>query len=167
MERRSWISRTLHSARRTDHSCGRTRAYRTFVPAIALLLLIAGTAHAGEAVRPDCRIDEGSCRAAKGTLLVTFELLPRPVKVMRELAFAVTLQDKGTQVTDASVAVELTMPGMVMGKNTVILLSKGGGIYEGKGVIVRCPSGSRLWRANVNVRRGGKTAAVPFLFEVQ
>lgn len=161
MEQRSSISRTpLIAAPNEKRPAPLMRAL------LLALLLSAGAADAGEIVQPDCRIDHGPCMNKVRDFTVTFELSPKPVKVMRELAFSVTVTEKGAVVNDASISVSLTMPGMVMGTNTVILRSVGNGRYEGKGVIVRCPTGQKVWKAAVAVRRGNRTLSAPFLFEV-
>ena len=120
----------------------------------ALLVLTVGSAYSDEAVLTDCRIDAGPCTRSVRSLQVTFDVLPKPVKVMKELTFSVMVLDNGKPVNDASVSVDLTMPGMVMGTNTVMLQRLDSSAYEGKGVIVRCPSGKKLWKATVAVRRG-------------
>jgi hypothetical protein len=61
------------------------------------------------------------------------------------------------------IAVDLTMPGMYMGKNRVILKRESPGKYTGKGIIPLCPSGRKLWKATVTV--AGVDAA-GFLFNV-
>ncbi len=137
------------------------------LPAILCLLLVTGAAHAQGTAQADCRIDEGPCTVTVRSFHMTFALEPRPVKTMRELLFAVTVREKETPVDDASVSVNLTMPGMTMGVNTVMLENKGRGVYEGKSVIVRCPSGKKIWKATIAVRRGGKTVSAPFVFEVR
>jgi hypothetical protein len=55
------------------------------------------------------------------------------------------------------------MPGMKMGPNRVLLKLTDQGFYEGKGVIVRCPSGRRTWFANINIPESGE---VKFIFDV-
>lgn len=115
----------------------------------------------------DCRIDAGACTRAVGTLSVLFDITPKPVKVMREVTFTVTVQDGGRPVTDALLSVGLTMPGMYMGKNVVRLAHRGNGVYEGNGVIIRCPSGKKMWKASVSLQRGGAVKTASYIFEVQ
>jgi hypothetical protein len=55
------------------------------------------------------------------------------------------------------------MPGMKMGPNRIQLKSAGNDTYEGRGVIVKCPSGRRTWRATVTVPDFGQT---DFVFDV-
>jgi hypothetical protein len=57
---------------------------------------------------------------------------------------------------DALPRVELSMPGMEMGRNRVPLARSGDGVFRGTGVFVRCPSGRREWVATVTVPDRGK-----------
>ena len=50
-----------------------------------------------------------------------------------------------------------------MGPNRVKMKPVGKNVYEGKGVIVKCPSGHRVWRATVTVPDMGKAE---FVFDV-
>jgi nitrogen fixation protein FixH len=114
-----------------------------------------------------CDIQLGPCiRETEDGTTVKFDIKPRPVRAMAELEFIVTLTRGGTPLDGASVALELSMPGMFMGENRPALKQADPGRFEGKGVIIRCPSGEKTWQAAVTVARGGKTAAVDFLFEV-
>jgi hypothetical protein len=55
------------------------------------------------------------------------------------------------------------MPAMAMGPNRVILKQVDQNTYEGKGIIVRCKSGKRTWRATVTLPGLGK---VEYTFDV-
>ena len=55
---------------------------------------------------------------------------------------------------------------MFMGQNVIGLNHLRDGIYEGKGVIVRCPSGKKIWRASVAIHRAGNESVVDYIFEV-
>jgi hypothetical protein len=50
-----------------------------------------------------------------------------------------------------------------MGRNRVTLKPAGESGFEGKGVIVRCPSGRRTWKATVTAPNLG---SVEFVFDV-
>lgn len=91
---------------------------------------------------------------------MTLDIGPRPVTAMENLKFTVTFS--GSQPV-AAPHIDLGMPGMKMGKNRVALTRTGQGGYEGEGVIVRCPSGRRTWRAKVTVPGIGEAA---FVFDV-
>jgi hypothetical protein len=47
---------------------------------------------------------------------------------------------------------------MYMGENVVRLAPAGEGRWRGRGVIVKCPSGRRAWRATVRVPPLGEAA---------
>jgi len=130
---------------------------------IALLLLVQPSA----AAAVDCNADSGTCKKEVKGLSVAFDITPKPVAVMRELTYFVTIKDGGLPVDDADLAVDFSMPGMFMGKNVVHLALRKDGVYTGKGVIIRCPSGEKIWKALVTVKRGSKITTVPFVFEVR
>jgi len=52
---------------------------------------------------------------------------------------------------------------MDMGPNRVELRPVKENVYEGQGVIVRCPSGRRTWKATVTLPESGKAE---FVFDV-
>jgi len=137
--------------------------------AVLATTLLFGSAHlifAFQTTRPDCRLDAGPCIQTSGTLSVVFDISPKPLRVMRELIFTVTVKDKGRSVTDASILISLSMPGMFMGENIVRLSHRADGVYDGTGVIIRCPSGENVWQASVTVERGEKKSVSNFVFEV-
>ncbi len=116
---------------------------------------------------PDCMMHAGPCIKTVDGFTVVFDVAPKPLKAMRSLLFRTTILNKDIPVVDAIVSVNLSMPGMFMGQNIVGLTHLRDGIYEGKGVIVRCPSGKKIWQASVEIRRPGKDSVVNFIFEVQ
>jgi hypothetical protein len=95
----------------------------------------------------DNSIHEKACTVTAGQRTVTLNIEPKPVKHMKELTFSVTVTpcDKLPE----TLLLDLSMPGMQMGKNHVTLVKKSGCLYEGKGIIVRCMSGRTLWQATV------------------
>src|SRR5512143_2025915 len=124
-----------------------------------------GTAPENETL---CNVQIGPCRreTADG-FSVEFDIMPKPVAAMSDLTFAVTLTRRGAPADDvSSVMLDLSMPGMFMGKNQPVMKKAGAGHYEGKGVIIRCPSGKKTWQAEVTVTRPNRTDAVDFVFEV-
>lgn len=116
-----------------------------------------------------CNIQAGPCsREIAGGLTVAFDILPKPVSAMSDITFSVALTRQGTPATDVfSVMLDLSMPGMYMGKNQPTMKKAGAGRYEGKGVIIRCPSGKKTWQAQVTVDHEGKTSVADFVFEVK
>jgi len=144
-----------------------------YAAAIVIALLTAaacgtgGSRHKGEE-KADCAINEGDCRSTlfEGSVAVYFGIDPRPVSTMAPLRFGVTLKEGEREVKDARVQLSLTMPGMVMGANRPEMTHEGSGRYIGEGVIPRCPSGRRLWQAEVTVSRSGQTESTRYRFEV-
>jgi hypothetical protein len=61
------------------------------------------------------------------------------------------------------ITIDLGMPGMFMGNNVVTLRRQASGLYRGTGIIPRCLSGRRLWKAAVNAPGVGK---VEYVFDV-
>lgn len=143
------------------------------VPALLSSFLFAATAALLSAQdttvpRPDCSIDAGPCvvKAAGGKIEATFTINPKPVTAMRELSFSLRLTDNGKPISSAAVTIELSMPGMYMGKNRITMAGRGNGLYEGTGTFVRCPSGGKLWQAVVNIQTGNASSTATYLFEV-
>ncbi len=134
---------------------------------IALLLLLvfalygesmaAGKGHS----QINCSIQDGPCIQEVNGHQVTLEVLPRPVKAMQDLIFKVTID--GDFSMSKPPHIDLNMPAMNMGRNRVSLKLNEKDVYEGSGVIVRCKSGHRTWRATVNLPGMGN---VDFIFDV-
>lgn len=110
-------------------------------------------------------IDAGPCMKTADGMTVSFDLTPKPVRAMRELRFSVRLAEGGRPVERAMITVDLTMPGMQMGEHVVPLSALGDGRYAGTSVIIRCPSGKKLWNAGVSIHRKGTATTVDYRFE--
>jgi len=110
----------------------------------------------------NCDLHAGPCTQAFLENMVTLEVTPRPIKAMQELLFKVTLAQKVSQASTAPY-IDLGMPGMNMGPNRVQLKSAGNATFEGRGVIVRCPSGRRTWQATITLPGVGQ---LNFVFDV-
>jgi nitrogen fixation protein FixH len=95
----------------------------------------------------------GTFRAAAGAQVVVLSLSPWPVRAMREISFSAELPGYGGA---APPYVDLSMPGMDMGRNRVPLVRDADGLYRGTGVFVRCASGRREWEAAMTVPERGK-----------
>lgn len=95
----------------------------------------------------------GTFRATAGEEEVRLSISPWPPRAMRELSIAVELP--GTS-RGAPPHVDLSMPGMEMGRNRVPLARGADGVFRGTGVLVRCPSGRKDWEATVALAGGGK-----------
>ena len=110
----------------------------------------------------NCDLHQGACTQLLAGSTVSLTVSPRPVKAMQDLVFQVRLGSK--LPPDAGLPyIDLGMPGMNMGPNRVQLKATDNATYEGKGVIVRCPSGRRTWQATVTLPGVGRT---DFIFDV-
>ena len=110
----------------------------------------------------NCDLHQGACTQNLAGSTVTLTVTPRPVKAMQDLLFQVSMAGKPT--TSAQLPyIDLGMPGMNMGPNRVQLKSVGNGTYEGQGVIVKCPSGRRVWQARLTIPDVGQA---DFIFDV-
>lgn len=111
----------------------------------------------------NCDIQAGGCTRQTDFGTVGLEILPRPVRVMTDLRFIVTV-DPGLSAAGKPLPyIDLDMPAMSMGYNRVFLTQAPDGRYEGSGVIVRCPSGIPVWQADVVFP---DTGTAVFVFEV-
>lgn len=111
-------------------------------------------------VNVDCDIQSGGCEKQISTRTIHLDILPRPVKAMKDLTFQ--LKISGEPLSKAPF-IDLGMPGMKMGPNRVMLKKNDLAIYEGQGVIVRCKSGRTIWQATVTLPDIG---SVVFTFDV-
>ena len=138
----------------------------TVVLLAAFLLAAPGCISAGDKYQEliNCDLHRGVCtqNLSSGST-VTLAVTPRPVKAMQDLLFQVTFSAKLPPNTNKLPYIDLGMPGMKMGPNRVHLKSAGNNTYEGRGVIVKCPSGRRTWQATVNIPDEGQTE---FIFDV-
>ncbi len=103
-----------------------------------------------------CDLDSGPCTQPSPALAgaaVTLSIAPRPLRAMRDLELTVAIAPTSA-AEDAEVSVSFSMPGMYMGDTRFPLAPAERGLFRGKGVLVRCPSGRRDWVADVVVRRG-------------
>jgi hypothetical protein len=137
------------------------RQLRLFNPSLflayAMLLVAAPVVKAAE-----CNINEGPCIKTAAGRAISFDIMPRPVKAMEELVFSVMVTP--CTALPETLLLDLDMPGMMMGKNQVVLKKINGSIYRGKGIIVRCRSGRTLWRATILSDALNNTA---FTFDVK
>ena len=136
----------------------------TVVLLTAILLATPGQISAGDKFQEliNCNLHAGPCTQLLSEQTVILEVSPRPVKAMRDLAFKVKLNEKLPPNTTLPY-IDLGMPGMNMGPNRVQLKFTGKATYEGRGVIVKCPSGRRTWRATITIPDVGHA---DFIFDV-
>jgi hypothetical protein len=125
------------------------------------LLLCAAPLHAGT-MADDNAIHSGPCTKQSAGRNVTLEISPKPVRHMTPLTFTVTIIP--SNALTSTILLDLSMPGMYMGKNQVELKRKNDGTWEGKGLIVRCMSGRKQWQATVLSAELGNPA---FTFDVR
>ena len=128
------------------------------------LLTAAGHIFAGDKYQEmiNCDLHQGDCTRELAGSAVTLAVTPRPVKAMHDLLFRVSVNGK-LPSNEQPPYIDLGMPGMNMGPNRVQLKSTGNAVYEGRGVIVKCPSGRRTWQATVTIPGVGQT---DFIFDV-
>jgi len=119
-----------------------------------LLIMPSPSVHAVEHPA-DCSIDQGSCTKLAGNREVIFDISPKPVRVMKEVTFIVHVIGRNVAPT---LLLDLSMPGMYMGRNEVVLKKRPDGAYVGKGVLPRCLSGKRLWQAEIDIAGTGKVS---------
>lgn len=108
----------------------------------------------------DCNMHEGPCRRKTGDRTVTLDITPKPVMAMMNLEFSVTVSG---DPPGAPPVIDLSMPGMVMGRNRVTLFPVAHNVFRGTGAIVRCPGGGRIWMATVILPAAGSAR---FVFDV-
>jgi len=124
-------------------------------------VILSNTAQAADHSKLiNCDIHHGTCTQKLQDTDITLDISPKPVKAMTDLKLSVTLAGK-QDISEPFI--DLGMPGMKMGPNRVLLKSIGKGVYSGTGIIVRCPSGKRTWKATVTVPDKG---SVEFIFDV-
>ena len=109
---------------------------------------------------PNCDIQAQSCTQTVNGRTVTLDITPKPVKAMEALTFRVRVSG---ELLNAPPFIDLGMPDMKMGPNKVTLKKVEDSVYEGTGVIVRCPSGKTIWEARVTVPDIGQAN---FIFDV-
>ncbi len=133
---------------------------------LGLLFLVFCTAGAIFASDPktgnliNCDIQNQPCLQQVDGGSVMFDILPKPVKAMEEVTFEVKVTD---MELSGPPAIDLSMPGMKMGPNPVKMEMTAIGLYQGTGIIVRCPSGKTVWQARVHLPGKG---SVDFVFDV-
>jgi hypothetical protein len=142
-----------------------------FIPIFSIVLMTAfllappARISAGDKYQElvNCDLHAGPCTQTLASgVAVMLEVLPKPIKAMQDLSFKVTLTGN-LPASPKTPYIDLGMPGMQMGPNRVQLKSVGNNSYEGRGVIVKCPSGRRIWRASVILPEVGRT---DFIFDV-
>lgn len=132
----------------------------------ALFVGLPPSVSSPELTQTDCHLNVGPCIKTTDDLTVILDVNPKPLKTMHELIFTAVISNEGGPVADAFVTINLSMPGMFMGKNVIRLEHLHDGTYEGKGVVIRCQSGKKIWQASVAIEQAGKESVVTYIFEV-
>ena len=115
--------------------------------ALLVAMTLGATPALADYVADSNAIHSGPCTKQAGNRQVTLDISPKPVRHMEELTFRVTMAPP--EGLPSNLILDLSMPGMMMGKNQVALKRQANGAWEGKGIIVKCRSGRTLWQATI------------------
>ncbi len=99
-----------------------------------------------------CDFRDGSCTRMVDSLKVTISVEPAPPVPMKETVFIVKIE--GKEILSENLIMNLTMPGMYMGKNQIVLRRVAANFFMGSGVIPVCPEGGTFWNAEVFLSPG-------------
>jgi hypothetical protein len=126
-----------------------------------ITIILPVTAQAADhSKKINCDAHKGACTQKLQETNIILDISPKPVKAMTDLNFTITMTGKQSK---SDPFIDLGMPGMKMGPNRVLLKSNGNGVFYGTGIIVRCPSGKRIWKATVTIPDMG---SVEYIFDV-
>jgi hypothetical protein len=131
----------------------------TFLLPIVLIIVFFSRDSPSE-IKLNCNIHYSPCTQTISGTKISLEIFPRPVKSMEDLTFQVKIPGYSGSVLPV---LDLDMPGMEMGINQVHFKVLRQGVFSGKGIIVRCPTGKKLWRASITVPKMG---TANFVFNV-
>ena len=84
-----------------------------------------------------------------------FDIGLKAISEMRDLSFTQRHVRSGP-IYSKRVTMTLLIPGMLMGKNTVILFRRVASLHSVMGIIPRCPSGKKLWEERANLTEARK-----------
>ncbi|NTW54218.1 MAG: hypothetical protein HGB15_05580 [Chlorobaculum sp.] len=112
--------------------------------ALSLLLLVAAMPLHAEPKADSNAIHDAPCAKPANGRKVTLDITPRPVRAMQPLLFRVSVEPADN--LPPVLTIDFSMPGMYMGQNRMKLVRTASGAWEGRGVIVRCMSGKKLWK---------------------
>jgi len=108
---------------------------------------------------PESQLPEGTAAQKVSSLNVSLALSPYPPVGFQTTNFDVTLTDaNGQAVTDATISLDLTMPGMWMPPNNLEAQHTGNGVYHATGRFTM----RDLWRIEVIIQRGDEKQSVFF-----
>jgi hypothetical protein len=110
-------------------------------------------------IDPNSHLPQGAVAQKVGSLNVSLALSPYPPVGFQTTNFDVTLTDvNGQAVTDATISLDLTMPGMWMPPNTLEAQHTGNGVYHAAGRFTM----RDLWRIEIIIQRGSEKQSVFF-----
>lgn len=105
------------------------------------------------------KLAENAAAQKVGNLNVTLALSPYPPLSFQKTDFSVTLTDEnGQAITDATIALDLTMPEMPMPANLVDVQHSGQGVYSSPGRFTM----RGWWRIEVIIERGAQKQSAFF-----
>lgn len=110
----------------------------------------------------DCIFEKGACVRKSIRYEVALKASPLPLKPMAEHKFEAVVTGRGWR--PSAIILDLSMPGMKMPENKIKLAHKGGGVYEGKATLPKCPKSGRLWKALIVLSQDD---SVEYLFNVE
>lgn len=142
-----------------DETVEQVNRFRGIITSVILIFLFACSSEEKE---KDICYFKKPCIKKTGNVEVMLDIEPKPLQTLRETEFIVTIS--GSDKIPDKLLLDLTMPGMFMGKNQVILKKIDKNKYSGKGIIPRCPSGKTLWQADIFIPEEG---TVSFRFNVK
>lgn len=135
------------------------RSFLSIVFFLFLFFTAFSSASSAEA-NPPCDLNYTSCTQTFSGCHVTLDINPKPIRAMKNLTFILVVSGKKPE---AEPSIDLGMPGMKMGLNRLNLTLVKESTYQGKGVVVKCPSGKKTWQALVTIPPLG---TVEFVFDV-
>jgi hypothetical protein len=108
---------------------------------------------------PESQLPDGTAAQKAGSLNVSLALSPYPPVGFQTTNFDVTLTDaNGQAVTDATISLDLTMPGMWMPPNNLEAQNTGDGGYHATGRFTM----RGLWQIEVIIQRGNEKQSAFF-----
>ena len=108
-----------------------------------------------------CNLHEERCSATlKDGSIVTFEIVPKTIPLMKPLHFIVT-----TSHELSAVDLKLFATNMNMGFHAFSLKPTQKGVYEGEGTLPTCIVGDMIWQANVILNDTHESLGATFTFK--
>lgn len=110
----------------------------------------------------ECNPNTEHCEATlTDTSLLTLDIEPKPIPLMKTITFRVTLENTTLPFIEAT----LFATNMNMGLHTFKLFSKGNGLYEGEGMLPTCIVGNMIWQTNIVINKPTQSIGATFFFQ--